>query len=59
MKHVQFPSIVNFIGAYATPDRQFLWVVMELMDGPSLAQILEISTLVLSEFQIAKIAHDV
>lgn len=58
MKYVQYPSIVNFHGAYTTVDKKYLWVVMELMDGPSLAQILD-AQIVMNEYQMAKVALDV
>jgi serine/threonine protein kinase len=59
MKHVQYPTIVDFRGAYKK-NEDLLWVVMELMDGPCVAQILDIFDVFrMNEHQIARVTHDV
>eukprot|EP01127_Copromyxa_protea_P010068 TRINITY_DN2418_c0_g2_i1.p1 TRINITY_DN2418_c0_g2~~TRINITY_DN2418_c0_g2_i1.p1 ORF type:complete len:1050 (+),score=154.43 TRINITY_DN2418_c0_g2_i1:438-3587(+) len=59
MKRCQYPTIVNFQAAYKKSE-DLLWIVMELMDGPCLAQILDVFDLFrMSEPQMSRVIFDV
>eukprot|EP01121_Diplochlamys_sp_Union-15-3_P002969 TRINITY_DN12803_c0_g1_i1.p1 TRINITY_DN12803_c0_g1~~TRINITY_DN12803_c0_g1_i1.p1 ORF type:complete len:232 (-),score=41.40 TRINITY_DN12803_c0_g1_i1:30-725(-) len=58
MKKTKHPNIVGYIDSFISKDCKFIWVVMEFMDGGSLADIILEGTL-MTEKHIAYVCKEV